>query len=199
LSFGTGEEGLELVQDFGPDLILLDLMLPGIQGIDVCRTLKADPKTHDIPIVFLTARGEEIDRIVGFEVGAEDYVVKPFSVRELLLRVKTILKRFKKNQPEEYIVNFDNIKMDVNRHRVFLDQTEIDLTATEFRLLKTFLKNLGEAKTRQELLEKVWGDEISVTLRTVDTHVKRLREKLKSSGKYIETVRGFGYRFSEKP
>lgn len=200
LGFPTGEEGLAAVESFSPDLILLDLMLPGIQGIDVCKTLKADLSTAAIPIVFLTARGEEIDRIVGFEVGAEDYVVKPFSVRELLLRVKTILKRHKKYASEdENVVTFATIKLDTARRRVHVDDKETDLTATEFRLLKTFLGSLGEAKTREELLEKVWGDDISLTIRTVDTHVKRLREKLGESGKYIETVRGFGYRFSEEP
>ncbi len=200
LGFETGEEGLNAVAGFGPDLILLDLMLPGIQGIDVCKSLKANVDTASIPIVFLTARGEEIDRIVGFEVGAEDYVVKPFSVRELLLRVKTILKRYKTAPTEnDNIVNFATIKLDTVRHRVYIDESETDLTATEFRLLKTFLNAPGEARTREELLEQVWGNDISLTIRTVDTHVKRLREKLGSSGKYIETVRGFGYRFSEKP
>lgn len=199
LGFETGEEGLAAVDEFEPDLILLDLMLPGIQGIDVCKILKSNTDTAAIPIVFLTARGEEIDRIVGFEVGAEDYVVKPFSVRELLLRVKTILKRYKQNTSDENVVNFATIKLDAVRHRVYVDEKETDLTATEFRLLKTFLHSPGEAKTREELLEKVWGDDISLTIRTVDTHVKRLREKLGSSGKYIETVRGFGYRFSEEP
>lgn len=198
IAVATGKEGLENTD--GVDLILLDLMLPDIQGTDVCRALKSDAATQNIPVVFLTARGEEIDRVVGFEVGAEDYVVKPFSVRELLLRIKAILKRSRVSSDEEIeFMVFGEIKIDPDRHRVFIDGQEVELTATEFRLISRFINKRGKVQTREKLLSKVWGSDVNVTERTVDTHVKRLREKLGKYGSYIETVRGVGYRFAETP
>lgn len=201
VAVATGAQAVSEAKKFVPDLVLLDYMLPDISGTDVCRSIKADPATANVPVVFLTARGEEIDRVSGFEVGAEDYVVKPFSVRELLLRIKAILKRTASvsevSDGEE--LRFGPIAIDIARHRAFMDEQEIELTATEFKLLVRFLKNLGHVQSRDMLLERVWGSDINVTARTVDTHVKRLREKLGDNGRYIETVRGVGYRFAERP
>lgn len=196
----TGQEAFDFVEEVKPDLILLDIMLPDIQGTQICKELKTQSRTRDIPIIMLTARSEEIDRVVGFELGADDYVVKPFSVRELILRVRAILKRASvEPEPELENLVFGPILMDLGRHRVFIDEKEVKLTATEFRLLETFLSHRGRVQTRDNLLQDVWGADINVTPRTVDTHVKRLREKLKEAGSYVETVRGVGYRFSEKP
>ena len=198
----NGEEALELAKQ-GPDLILLDLMLPDIQGTEVCKTLKRSEDTSNIPILILSARGEEIDRVVGFEIGAEDYVVKPFSVRELVLRINAILKRSVKvseNDVEPTVdLSFGPIRIDQTRHRVWLDDDELTLTALEFKLLATFVARKGRVQTRERLLDDVWGIDVGVTTRTVDTHVKRLREKLGRASRYVETVRGVGYRFAEKP
>lgn len=199
----TGAEALSLAGTHVPDLILLDVMLPDMLGTQVCQQLKSGPQTKEIPVMMVTARGEEIDRVVGFELGADDYVVKPFSVRELMLRVRAILKR-SGAEPEaedssESRVAFGAIELDRSRHRVWVSGAERQLTATEFRLLNVFLSNPGRVQTRASLLADVWGTEVNVTSRTVDTHVKRLREKLGASGGYIETVRGIGYRFAEEP
>lgn len=181
-----------------PALILLDLMLPDISGNEVCRKLRADERTRDIPVVMLTAKGEEIDRVVGFEVGADDYVVKPFSVRELLLRVRAILKRAQPEQREEELT-FGVLRVDRAGHRVWVDDEEVTLTALEFKLLVTFLERKGRVQSRDTLLADVWGIQADVTTRTVDTHVKRLREKLGVAGAYISTLRGVGYRFEARP
>lgn len=202
----TGREALRLVAENAVDLVLLDVMLPDLPGTDVCRELRANAATRDVPIIMVTARGEEIDRVVGFELGVDDYVVKPFSVRELILRVRAILKRAESADatPSEdaapdlsELIAFGAIELDRVRHRVFIGGEECSLTATEFRLLETFLTRRGRVQTRDVLLEEVWGADINVTQRTVDTHVKRLREKLGDAGAYIETVRGVGYRFAE--
>ena len=201
LGAATGAEAIRMAQAYLPDLVLLDVMLPDIQGTQVCQTLKTDPETRSIPIVMLTARGEEIDRVVGFELGVDDYIVKPFSVRELVLRVRAILKRFDKSDSSDIDerIRFGGIEFDPIKHRVKIDSEEVKLTATEFKLLEVFLTNLGKVQTRESLLADVWGRDINVTPRTVDTHVKRLREKLGSYGEYVETVRGVGYRFVEEP
>jgi two-component system phosphate regulon response regulator PhoB len=199
---GTGQEALDLARAHHPDLILLDIMLPDMQGTQVCKELKTNTETRDIPVVMVSARGEEIDRVVGFELGADDYVTKPFSVREVILRVRAILKRVGPEEDEivpEDKVDFGNLELDRARHRVRLSGAEVKLTATEFRLLETFLTRRGRVQTRDALLKDVWGEDINVTPRTVDTHVKRLREKLGDCGSYIETVRGVGYRFAESP
>ncbi len=199
----NGEEALRLAKQ-RPDLVVLDLMLPDIQGTEVCRILKQSDDTRHIPVLILSARGDEIDRVVGFEIGAEDYVVKPFSVRELVLRVKALLKRTVKKAaaataaPSNELL-FGLLRIDQTRHRVWLDDEELILTALEFKLLATFVQRKGRVQTRERLLDDVWGVDIGVTTRTVDTHVKRLREKLGSSAGYVETVRGVGYRFAEKP
>jgi two-component system phosphate regulon response regulator PhoB len=199
----SGKEALALARSERPDMVLLDLMLPDIQGVDVCRTLKSDPLTRQIPIVMVTARGAEIDRVVGFELGADDYVVKPFSPRELVLRVRALLKRTTRSAESldegPLVLKFAEITVDQGRHRVWVRDEEMVLTALEFRLLITFIRRRGRVQTRERLLDDVWGMDVEVTQRTVDTHVKRLREKLGEAGRYVETVRGVGYRFAESP
>lgn len=198
-----GEQALAIAREEKPDLILLDLMLPDIQGTEVCRILKSDERTREIPIIMVTAKGEEIDRVVGFELGADDYVVKPFSPRELTLRVRALLKRSSRGAVEEEqatpTLEFGEIRVDQARHRVWVQGEEVQLTALEFRLLSTFVRRRGRVQSRERLLDDVWGIDVGVTTRTVDTHVKRLREKLGAAGRYVETVRGVGYRFSESP
>jgi two-component system phosphate regulon response regulator PhoB len=178
-----------------PDLILLDLMLPDIPGTEVCRQLKGRPETKQVPVVMITAKGEEIDRVVGFEVGADDYVTKPFSVRELLLRVRAVLRRTQPQEAPGEDVSFGNLKVDAAAHRVWWEGEELVLTALEFKLLTTLLSRKGRVQTRKQLLDDVWGIHADVSTRTVDTHVKRLRQKLGTAGDYIETLRGVGYRF----
>jgi two-component system phosphate regulon response regulator PhoB len=193
----TGRGGLELAeQDPVPDAVVLDLMLPDISGIEVCRQLRVNKRTQHVP---LTAKGEEIDRVVGFEVGADDYVVKPFSVREVMLRVRALLRRQQRDEPEGSEVAFGRLRLDSGGHRAWVDDQEAVLTALEFRLLTTLLTRRGRVQTRERLLQDVWGIEADVTTRTVDTHVKRLRQKLGEAGEYIETLRGVGYRFKESP
>jgi two-component system, OmpR family, phosphate regulon response regulator PhoB len=192
----TGREGIKLITDGPlPDLLLLDLMLPDMQGTEICKLLRNDSRTKRLPIIMLTAKGEEIDRVVGFEVGADDYVVKPFSVRELMLRIKALLRRTDDTEQSTGVLCFGCLKIDVPAHRVSVDEQEIPLTALEFRLLVTFFERRGRVQSRDVLLEDVWDIHADVTTRTVDTHVKRLREKLEKAGGYIETIRGVGYRF----
>jgi two-component system phosphate regulon response regulator PhoB len=199
---GRGQEGLRLAQQLKPDLVLLDLMLPDVSGTEVCRTLKSQPETKAIPVVMVTARGEEIDRVVGFEIGADDYVVKPFSVRELLLRISAILRR-QHSEPttseSAQFVDFGRLRIDRGAHRVWVDAQEVELTALEFRLLVTLYDRRNRVQTRTSLLDDVWGIQADITTRTVDTHVKRLREKLEAARDYVETVRGVGYRFVASP
>ncbi len=200
ISTGRGEEGLRLARAEVPDLILLDLMLPDLPGTELCKALKDSPKTRDIRVVMVTARGEEIDRVVGFELGADDYIVKPFSVRELLLRIKAIMRRGAPNTGDpEGVVDFGCLKVDRGAHRVWVDEAEIELTALEFKLLLTLYDRRNRVQTRSVLLEDVWGIQADITTRTVDTHVKRLREKLLGARDYVETVRGVGYRFVGSP
>ncbi len=183
-----------------PDLVVLDLMLPDMSGTEVCRTLRANERTQHLPVVMLTAKGEEIDRVVGFEVGADDYVIKPFSVRELILRVQAVLRRTEAKDPvTSEAITFGLLRIDPESHTVVVNQQSIRLTALEFRLLHCFVSRKGRVQTRDALLAEVWGVHAEQTTRTVDTHVKRLREKLGDAGRYIETLRGVGYRFSEKP
>ncbi|MBZ0270482.1 winged helix-turn-helix domain-containing protein [bacterium] len=196
----TGAEArTRLAGDRLPELILLDLMLPDASGTELCRLVRADARTRDIPVIMLTARGDEIDRVVGFEVGADDYVVKPFSVRELMLRIKAVLRR-RAGQPasEDEPLVFGVLRIDEQSHRVWVADEEVVLTALEFRLLTTFVMRRGRVQTRERLLDDVWGIQADVTTRTVDTHVKRLRHKLGAAEDYIETLRGVGYRFRDK-
>ncbi|HLV68405.1 MAG TPA: response regulator transcription factor [Polyangiaceae bacterium] len=200
LAAGFGHEGLRLAREQRPDLVLLDLMLPDLAGTEVCKQLKEGSGTRGIPVLMVTARGEEIDRVVGFELGADDYVVKPFSVRELLLRVQAVLRR-RTAEPDQSdaLIEFGRLRIDRGAHRVWVDGHEIDLTALEFKLLVTLYDRRNRVQTRSALLDDVWGIQADITTRTVDTHVKRLREKLVSARDYVETVRGVGYRFVGSP
>lgn len=194
---GRGDEGLRLARSQKPDLLLLDLMLPGMTGAEVCNALKRDGATAAIPIIMITAKGEEVDRVVGFELGAEDYVVKPFSVREVLLRVQALLRRAhgRTETSADATIECGSLRIDKEAHRAWVDGREIELTALEFKLLVTFYERRNRVQTRAMLLDDVWGITADITTRTVDTHVKRLREKLGTLGECIETVRGVGYRF----
>ncbi len=193
----TGNAALDAVEkDPRPDLVLLDLMLPDISGLEVCKRLKGKESTRDIPVIMVTAKTEEIDRVVGFEIGADDYLTKPFSTRELLLRIRAVLRRFQPAQKDSPALVFGVLRLDEAAHKVWVDEETIELTALEFRLLTTLLDRKGRVQSRDVLLSDVWGIHSEVETRTVDTHVKRLRQKLGPAGDYIETVRGVGYRFS---
>ena len=211
-----GARALELAHGPGqaPNLILLDLNLPDMSGTEVCRRLRADPRTKSVPIIMVTARSDEIDRVVGFEVGADDYVTKPFSMRELLLRIRAVLRRARPGEepataPTERapaaapsgpeVLDVGRLKIDPGAHKVWVDGKQVHLTALEFRLIQTFVERQGRVQTRDHLLNDVWGIEADITTRTVDTHVKRLRDKLGAAGTYIETIRGVGYRFQLEP
>lgn len=191
-----GKEGLELARSRKPDLILLDLMLPKMDGLAVCRELERDSGTVRIPIIMLTARGEDVDRILGFELGADDYVVKPFNIRELLLRIRAILRRqvMVKSNP---VLTRHGVSVDPAAHKVTVLGQDVELTATEFRLIEDLLRNAGRVRTREELLAAVWGYQFEGYARTVDTHIRRLRNKLGDAAEIIETVRGVGYRCKE--
>ena len=204
-SAGDGQGALRLASERTPDLVLLDLMLPDLSGTEVCRQLRADPARGDVAILMLTARGDEYDRVLGFEVGADDYVVKPFSVRELMMRVKALSKRAHERRaarasaegvaPKQ--LKWRGLEVDVVRHRVFSDGVEVALRPLEYKLLSLFLEHPGKVFSRAELLEEVWGITADVNTRTVDTHVRRLRERLATYGDAVETVHGFGYRLRE--
>ena len=200
-SAGSLDEANERLKSKKFDLILLDLMLPDGSGLDLCKKIKSKSETEAIPIIILTAKDDEVDKVVGFELGADDYVTKPFSVRELILRVKAILKRSdtKTKEVVEVERQFGDLKIDVDSHEVHVDSQLIELTALEFRLLKELVDKRGRVQSRDQLLSEVWGYNAEVTTRTVDTHIKRLREKLGSMGKYVQTIRGVGYKFSRTP
>ena len=191
-----GEEALSNIKKVLPDVLILDLMLPGLSGLDVCKSIRADDDIRDMSIIMLTAKGEEIDRVIGFELGADDYVTKPFSVRELILRVKVLLKKQRESLVENKLVTFGPIRIDLDAHELKINDKEIVLTALEFKLLQHLVKRKGRVQTREQLLGEVWGYSAEVTTRTVDTHIKRLREKLGNTSDYIQTIRGVGYRFS---
>ena len=180
-------------------MVILDLMLPDTSGLDICRHIRKTDDLKDILVIMVTAKGEEVDRVVGFEVGADDYVVKPYSVRELLLRVGGMLKRSSKEKDEgdKEVLVFEDLKIDTNKHKVYLSDKKISLTSKEFKLLKHLLSKADKVQTRDNLLDKVWGYNNDVTTRTVDTHVKRLRSKIGKYGDKIETVRGEGYIFNK--
>jgi len=193
----TGSEALDAARSWKPDAVVLDLMLPDIPGTDVCRVLRSDPVLRDIAVIMLTARSEEVDRVVGFELGADDYVTKPFSPRELTLRLKAVLKRLRRGAVADEDLRIGDLLIQRGSHRAYVKGRELTLTATEFKLLTHLVATRGRVQTRDYLLDAVWGDETHVTLRTVDTHMKRLREKLGPVKAYIETVRGVGYRFRD--
>jgi two-component system phosphate regulon response regulator PhoB len=192
----TGEQALSHVRRRIPDLVILDLMLPDISGVEICRQLKSDPRTRHVPVIMLTAKTEEVDRVVGFELGAEDYVTKPFSVRELVLRVRALLRRAGATAatPDRPRERLGAIRVDVEAHRAYVHDVEIPLTPIEFKLLVTFMARAGRVQSREQLLSDVWEMSSEVETRTVDTHVKRLREKLGAARDLLETVRGIGYR-----
>jgi two-component system phosphate regulon response regulator PhoB len=197
LTARDGLTGLTILRNELPALVILDLMLPGLEGTDVCRQAKADPKTAHIPVLMLTAKAEEVDRIVGLELGADDYVTKPFSPRELLLRVKTILRRVSGASAPAEILRHADLVVDLAKHAATIKDRPLDLTATEFKLLATLMERRGRVQTRDTLLQDVWGYAGDIDTRTVDTHIRRLREKLGKAGDWIETIRGVGYRFLE--
>lgn len=194
-----GVEGIRLARERRPDLVLLDLMLPDLSGTEVCRALKATPESHHAAVIMLTARGEETDRIVGFELGADDYIVKPFSIRELLLRIQAVLRRGGATAEAGLTAEFGLLRIDRDAHRAWVANREIELSALEFRLLLTLYERRDRVQTRAQLLDDVWGIKVAIATRTVDTHVKRLRQKLRQAGSYLETVRGVGYRFARNP
>lgn len=208
ISAKDGPEAIDLASSERPDLILLDIMLPNMEGTEVLRRLKAQGSTQNIPVIMLTAKGEEVDKIVGFELGAEDYITKPFSPRELVLRAKAVLKRSKESAGEavreseakgdEDVTVFKELTVDKSRHRVTVGPAEVMLSTKEFNLLSELISSRGRVLSRDALLDRIWGRDCYVIPRTVDTHIRRLRVKLKGAGQYIETVRGVGYRFVEE-
>lgn len=200
VSVSSLSEGKEQINSSDFSLILLDLMLPDGSGLDLCREIKSDKDKSSTPIIILTAKDDEVDKVVGFELGADDYVTKPFSVRELILRIKAILKRGEsKKETLEVQRQFGELTMDIDSHEVFVNSEQIILTALEFRLLRQLVDRRGRVQSREQLLSDVWGYSAEVTTRTVDTHIKRLREKLGTMGKYVQTIRGVGYKFSRTP
>jgi two-component system phosphate regulon response regulator PhoB len=200
VSASSLSEGKEQINSSDFSLILLDLMLPDGSGLNLCREIKSDKDKSPTPIIILTAKDDEVDKVVGFELGADDYVTKPFSVRELILRIKAILKRGEsKKETLEVQRQFGELTMNIDSHEVFVNSEQIILTALEFRLLRQLVDRRGRVQSRDQLLSDVWGYSAEVTTRTVDTHIKRLREKLGTMGKYIQTIRGVGYKFSRTP
>ncbi len=192
-----GQQALDAAERAVPALVILDLMLPDLSGKEVCKRLRAAPATRDVPVLMLTARSEEIDRVVGFEVGADDYVTKPFSVRELMLRIRAILRRSPRDEAGGApCLERGPLRIDAAAHRVWVDDRELALTATEFKLLYNLASQAGRVRSRGQLLQEVWEMPPHLNTRTVDTHVKRLREKLGAAASLIETVRGVGYRFA---
>lgn len=200
--FDNGESMLRECQSTKPDLFVLDIMLPGIDGLEICRRIKENSLTKKIPIIMLTAKSDEFDKVLGLELGAEDYITKPFSIREFIVRVKVIFRRqteLTENNPE--IISFGKITIDVERHEVYKEKQLIEMTFKEFELLKLLILNKGKVLSREMLLEKIWGFDYYGETRTVDVHIRYLRQKIEdddNSPVYIETVRGIGYRFSDK-
>ncbi|MGH4122649.1 MAG: response regulator [Clostridium sp.] len=195
---GDGIEAIKLVKEQLPQLMLLDLMLPGMDGLDVCKEIRKDSAMANMPIIMITAKGEEIDKIIGLELGADDYITKPFSVRELVARIKAILRRTNM-QLVEKTFNIGNLAIDFGKHEVIKSESKIDLTLKEFELLEILIKNKGRVMTRDFLLDKIWGYEYLGETRTVDVHIRHLRQKIEEDDKnpaYIQTIRGIGYRFN---
>jgi phosphate regulon transcriptional regulator PhoB len=196
-----GETGLSKIRKHLYDLVILDLMLPGIQGLELCKILRNDPKTSNIPIIMLTAKGEEVDKILGLEMGADDYITKPFSPRELIARVKAVLRRTKHKTEEEKILKIGNLEIDKERYIVTISGNQVKLSATEFKLLVYLAERKGRVFSRDQLLDAIWRDEAFVEPRTVDVHIRRLRSSIEedpANPKYIKTLRGIGYFFEEQ-
>jgi two-component system phosphate regulon response regulator PhoB len=197
LTASDGEAALQLARSHLPDLVLLDLMLPEVDGLEVCKILRRDPATSAIPIIMVTAKAAEMDRVLGLELGADDYVTKPFSPRELVLRVKNLLRRRHAAEAKSDRIAVGDLVIDVPRHLVTVQGQAVELTATEFRLLSVLAQRRGRVQSRDQLLRDVWDYESLIDTRTVDTHMRRLREKLGPAARYLDTVRGVGYRFLE--
>ena len=193
----SGEQALNVSRSKGPDLVVLDLMLPGIDGLEVCKQLKADPKTARVPIVILTAKGEEADVVAGLEVGADDYVAKPFSGKVLVARVRRLLRKAAQPADEQGTIEVYDLTIDPSRHEVWAKDRKVDLTRTEFNILRTLARRPGLVLSRYQIVDLVHGDDYPVTDRAIDVQIVSLRKKLGPCGKYIETVRGVGYRFKE--
>lgn len=191
----NGNDALESIEKGNPDLIILDLMLPEVDGIEICRILKKDNETKDIPIIMLTARATEMDRILGLDLGADDYITKPFSPREVISRVKAVLRRTKKEEILDERIEIDDLLIDFVKHEVFIKGKPVDLTFQEFELLKAFVTNRDRVLTRDQLLNRAWGYDYAGETRTVDVHVRRLRKKLKHISSHIVTVKNVGYKF----
>jgi two-component system phosphate regulon response regulator PhoB len=193
-----GISGLEAARRNFPDLVLLDLMLPGMPGMDVCKVLRKDPKTTAIPVIMLTAKSEEIDQVVGFEIGADDYIAKPFSTRILLLRIKAVLQRSSSPNVDRMVNKIGPLTIDTDRHLVNIGDEKIELTPIEYNLFITLAEKLGKVHSREDLLRIVWGYSYTGDTRTVNTYITKLRAKLGSAGNLIKTVRGFGYKLAEQ-
>jgi DNA-binding response OmpR family regulator len=194
-----GGRAIALARDERPALIVLDVMLPEVDGLEVCKILRRDPATAMTPIIMLTARAAEMDRVLGLELGADDYVTKPFSPRELVLRIKKLLARVKAAEEPLTQIRFGELVIDVPRHEVTIAGEPVVLTATEFKLLELLARRRGRVQTRERLLQDVWGYENPIDSRTVDTHMRRLREKIGEAARFLETIRGVGYRFTAEP
>lgn len=194
IKFEQADSFFEFLNDRIPDLLILDLMLPDIDGIEVCKRLKADERTAGLPIIMLTAKGDEFDKVLGLELGADDYITKPFSTRELVARVKAVLRRNRFVSQENVIKVHDNMVVNLPRHTVYVDGKDVELTLTEFNILKILISRQGWVFTRERLLNQLWGDEKIVISRTIDVHIKHLRAKLGTAGRYIKNIRGVGYK-----
>lgn len=193
-----GDEALKKARAILPSLIVLDLMLPEVDGLEVCKILRRDPQTSGIPLVMLTAKAAEVDRVLGLELGADDYVTKPFSPRELVLRIKRLLRTDPEDERKKTLIQIKDLTIDIPAHRVEVKNKLVDLTATEFKLLTILAQRRGRVQSRDQLLQDVWEYDSLIDTRTVDTHMRRLREKLGSAARYLDTVRGVGYRFLEE-
>ena len=199
ITANNGLDALKKVKENKPDLLLLDLMLPGMDGLDVCKEIKRNKETSKTSIIMLTAKSEELDKILGLELGADDYITKPFSIRELLARVKAVLRRSNSDEISEEIYELGRLKVDFERHEVLINNEKVELTLKEFELLEILIKNKGKILRRETLLDKVWGYEYIGETRTVDVHIRYLRKKIEDDDKnpkFIETIRGVGYRFN---
>lgn len=198
ITAADGEEALKKARHHGPDLVLLDLMLPQVDGLQVCKRLRGDPATASLPIIMLTAKTAEIDRVLGLELGADDYVTKPFSPRELVLRIKNLLKRRTPEEDSADQIRVGDLEVNIPRHEITYQGDPLDLTATEFKLMTVLIQRKGRVQSRDQLLKDVWGYDNVIDTRTVDTHMRRLREKLGGAAKYLDTVRGVGYRILDE-
>ena len=192
-----GEKGLELIRRQNPDVVILDLMLPKIDGIEVCKRIRSDSKVSGVPIIMLTAKGDESDRIIGLELGADDYVTKPFSPKELVARIKALLRRVERTVEKQKVYKFKNLTLSLESHEVLVGENQVKLTSKEFWLLESLIRNKERVLTRDKLLNEIWGYDYYGTTRTVDVHIRRLREKLPCISDHIVTVKQLGYKFKE--